>query len=217
MEFSLKRLHAVGLAFLILGFLGVSQIVPTAEAQKRENPYILNVKGLSSEEVYEVVEAHLATVKRSPYANRGDELLDTWRDKREKSFIYHGQGTAFFSQNLPYFLKTLNNAPKKHHYVFTTDYSGWNGFSTIETKRTKLQPLAEVETVKIELYDSRSMGFHREFWLGILPYGGPVWSTFRHIDRWAYQSTHRSGNKVFMTQLQSDLQTKLDSAKARKR
>ena len=216
MKFSLKRLQAVGLALLIVGFLGVSQIVPTAEAGKRENPYTLNVKGLTSEEVYKVVEAHLATVKRSPYANRGDELLDTWRDKEEKSFIYHGQGTAFFSQNLPYFLKTLNNAPKKHHYVFTTDYSGWNGFSTIETKRTTLQPLAEVETVKIELYDSRSMGFHREFWLGILPYGGPVWSIFRHIDRWAYQSTHRPGNQVFMTQLQSDLQAKLDHAKALK-
>jgi hypothetical protein len=217
MEFSLKRLQAIGVAFLIVGFLGVSQIVPTAEAQKRENPYTLNVKGLSSEEVYEVVEAHLATVKRSPYANRGDELLDTWRDKREKSFIYHGQGTAFFSQNLPYFLKTLNNAPKKHHYVFTTDYSGWNGFSTIETKRTKVQPLSGVETVKIELYDSRSMGFHKEFWFGLVPYAALVWTPFRVVDRWAYQSTHRSGNQVFMTQLQSDLQTKLDKAKALKK
>jgi hypothetical protein len=216
MKFSLKRLQAVGLAFLIVGFLGVFQLLPTAEAEKRENPYTLNVKGLTSEEVYEVVEAHLATVKRSAYANRGDELLDTWRDKREKSFIYHGQGTAFFSQNLPYFLKTLNNAPKKHHYVFTTDYSGWNGFSAIETKRIKLQPLSEVETVKIELYDSRSMGFHKEFWFGIIPYLAPYWNIFRVIDRWAYQSTHRSGNKAFMTQLQSDLQAKLDHAKALK-
>jgi hypothetical protein len=217
MKFSLKRLQAFGLAFLVLVGLAVFQALPTAEAGKRENPYTLNVKGLTSKEVYKVVETHLAGVMRTPYQEEKTEFLDTWRDKEEKPFTSHAQGTAFFSQNFPYWLKTLNNSPRRHHYVFTTDRSGWNGFSTIETKRTKLQAISDVETVKIELYDSKSMGFHREFWLGFVPYAGGVWDLYRDLDRWAYQSTHRKENQVFMKQLQSDLQAKLDEAKALKK
>jgi hypothetical protein len=204
----MKRLLLMALFSLMM----LATAVGFVEA--RENPYTLNVKGLSSEQVYEIVQGHLAGVKRSPYQAGKKEFIDAWRDKEVKSFTNTSQGTAFWSQNLLYFLKTLNNSPKKHHYFFTTDRSGWNGFSSIETKRTKLQPLNEVETVKIELYDSRSMGFHHEFWLGIIPYVGWVWGIPRSIDRWAYQSTHRPENVVFLETLQHDLQSKLDQAKA---
>ena len=192
--------------FLFVGFVGQAYA-------KRENPYVLNVKGLDSAAVYQIVESHLASVKRSPYIQDKSYFIDRWRDKKEKPFVHHAQATAFFSQNLPYWLKTLNNAPGKYHYVFTTDRSGWNGFSAVEAKRTKLEPLENVESLKLELYDSRSMGFHREFWLGLAPYAGPVWSIPRVIDRWAYQSTNREENQAFMQQLQSDLQAKLDEAK----
>ncbi|XVJ51919.1 MAG: hypothetical protein HEQ32_07545 [Vampirovibrio sp.] len=207
----MKRL----LLMALFTFMTLATAVGSVEA--RENPYTLNVKGLSSEQVYEIVQGHLAGVKRSPYQAGKTEFIDAWRDKEVKAFTNTSQGTAFWAQNLPYFLKTANNAPKKHHYFFTTDRSGWNGFSSIETKRTKLQPLNEVETVKIELYDSRSMGFHHEFWLGLVPYLGSVWSVFRGFDGWAYQSTHRPENDMFMKKLQYDLQAKLNKAKALKR
>jgi hypothetical protein len=203
-------------ASLLMGLMMLFVSISPAFAM-RENPYKLNVEGLTSQQAYEVIQGHLNSLSRSAYRPGDDDLIDAWADKSSDSFDEKKQGTYVWRSltlgNIPFNWRAYKHNPKAHGYAFHTDKSGWNASSTLEFKKANLTPNEDVKELKVELYDAKQYGFHKEFWLTLVPWAGQVWGIYRGLAGWEYQTTHRDENDEFMKTLQRDLQAKLDAAK----
>lgn len=182
------------------------------------NPYTLDVSGLTSKQAHQVISKHIMALERSSYNADDMELVDSWKDDAVKPMNHTKINTfvwkSIYGGNIPFNWRAYKNRPDKHAYAFHNESHGWNAFSTLEVKRAKLQPVDDVEILKLELYDSKKYGFHREYWLRFVPIIGAPWALYRTVSSWEFQATHRDANQAFMEDLQSDLQAKLNQAKA---